>query len=79
MRTPKLPAHCDYWVVKPNDDAIAGHDGGCGADANGYNCTMDADHALPHVASAVVTIAAVWDDVWYADGNGLSCPRHEVS
>lgn len=75
----ELPAHCDYWLVKPGDDAIVGGEGDCDSVANEFGCTLDKNHALPHVASAVIMIAAVWDDVWYADGNEQSCPVEEVT
>jgi hypothetical protein len=82
-----------YWPFRagqvfPSDPFVTEQRADCPAYANDYTCVRNIGHVAPHVAiasarlfmPAVTTclVAAVWDDVWYAD-TSVSCPIQEVS
>lgn len=83
-----LPVTCAYWPVVPDDplDGSGPLDAElrdvaevvCGDEVNWFVCTRDPGHERPHVAAALVTVAAVWDDDWFADSLGTNCPTREV-
>lgn len=66
----------------PNDQldvyARSNADGRCDQRRNGWICTREEEHSLPHVAVGG-SVVAVWDQSWYWDTQGDPTPTHEVT
>jgi hypothetical protein len=82
------PVGIEYWPITPgrpnrsgNDNYHASYDKQrqCRQYRNGWYCTREYDHPLPHVAMGGNEAVAVWDQLWYADQNhDEAYPAHAV-
>lgn len=76
--------HWPYLPGEPVADgdldlyALSRHRGRCNQRRNGWICTRQEEHSLPHVAVGGRVIA-VWDQSWYWDTQGDPTLTHEVA